>query len=592
MIRNLDSVNSAINTIPSLISAAQTSFQLTGAGSISSQIPQGGAFSICIQTPNVTAATYALASSITTIGSNVITMPSTTGAAIGQQVSGVGIQAGSFITAINPNVSITISIPATANGTVTLTNTGGSFTAVLEASIDGISWVTDICMPKTIIGQNTATSSLNQIGLWQYDPSSIYYKFVRVRVVSISSIPFINIFIDSIGAPGSIINLPYISGLTTAIPSGIAFMPPIENSYLAELNIDVTGFTGTSQTITVQQSNDPILSIPQSALHIAQNSTSPVAGTVIAAASEVRIAPNAKYSLMKLTHTAITAFTVGGITAKVGISEGVKFAQVYSSNLSQNIGQIAGTTAASIANAGGGSNKHLGVYQGAASNTVDYTAQAWAAASGNGATIVDDAGAVACFDISLTAWSAGSSTGLVVILQWSPDNGTTWYDQWHSEPMTAIGHIFIPCVQLIGRRRMRWLNLTGAATTATVTINAMHGTGNLPLQYQYFDRTSGVGSSAAVLNTNSASYNISGAKNFTVIVNAGTATTAGAFKAQMSIDGINWYDASAATTIGALTANLTIIPITSGLIGRFMRVTCTSAGSAQLINAIHIAAIN
>ena len=116
--------------------------------------------------------------------------------------------------------------------------------------------------------------------------------------------------------------------------------------------------------------------------------------------------------------------------------------------------------------------------------------------------------------------------------------------------------------------------------------------GNVPVQYQYFDRTAGVGSGNAVLNNVSASYWSAGARNFTVVMDAGTATTAGAFKAQMSMNGTSWYDASAATTIGALTANMTIIPITSGIIGRFIRIICTSAGSAQVINAIHICAVN
>ena len=591
MIRNIDSIASSLSIVPSLISAPQTSFQLTCAGAISSQIPQGGSFSICIQTPNVTAATYALASATTTLGSNVITMPSTTGAAIGQQVSGVGIQSGSFITAINPNVSITISIPATANGTVTLTNTGGNFTAILEASTDNVNWVTDICIPKTIIGQNAATSALNQIGLWQYEPSSIAYKFVRVRVISVSSIPFINIFIDSIGVPGAIINLPYISGLTASIPTGIAIIPPIEASYLSELTFDLTGFAGTSQIATFYQSNDPSLVVLSSAIGMPVGSTSPTAAGSASGAAPVKFTPNAKYFLVKITHTALTTFNIGGITAKIGMSFSTSLMQIFSANLAQNMAQIAGSIPNTVA-PGGATNKALGVYKSAAANTTPYSAQAWAAASGNAALLINDIGIAACYDINLSAWTVGTSTGLVVVLQWSPDNGTTWYDQWMTEPMTAIGHAFIPVVNTPGRVRMRWFHVSGSATTATVTVTAMNNANVVPPQYQYFDRTSGVGSGTAVLNTNSSSYNISGTKAFTVVMNAGTSTAVGSFKAQMSMDGSNWYDASAAVPIAATTANLTLIPITSGVTGRFIRVTCTAAGTLQVINSIGINAVN
>jgi hypothetical protein len=240
----------------------------------------------------------------------------------------------------------------------------------------------------------------------------------------------------------------------------------------------------------------------------------------------------------------------------------------------------------------GTNNKSMGIFVSASGTLAAYAAQAWAAASGNGATLTNEIGTVACYDINLTAWTVGTSTGLVIALQWSPDNGTTWYDQWITEPMTATGHIFIPAVNTPGRVRMRWFHVSGSATTATVTVTAMCGANNLPQQFQYFDRTAGVGSGNAVLNTSSASYIISGTKSFTVVMNAGTATAVGSFKVQMSMDGNNWYDASAALPISSTTANMTLIPITSGVTGRFLKVICTAAGTSQVINSIGINAVN
>ena len=262
-----------------------------------------------------------------------------------------------------------------------------------------------------------------------------------------------------------------------------------------------------------------------------------------------------------------------------------------------NITASTSLTIASISQSSAGgqgtSNKSMAVAQSSAISLAAYPAQAWAAASGNGAVLTNEYGSTSSYDINVTAWTVGTSTGLVVVLQWSPDNGTTWLDQWMTEPITAVGHVFIPALQVQGRVRMRWFHVSGSATTATVTVTGMSTSiGNVPVMFQYFDRTAGVGSGNAVLNNNSAAYIISGARNFTVVMDAGTATAVGSFKAQMSMDGSKWYDVSSAVPIAATTANLTIIPITSGLIGRFIRVVCTAAGTTQVINSIHISAVN
>ena len=226
------------------------------------------------------------------------------------------------------------------------------------------------------------------------------------------------------------------------------------------------------------------------------------------------------------------------------------------------------------------------------SNT-DHNAGNVAAASGSLTAVTNAINfATLTFDVNLIAFTAGSSTGLDLYLQESPDNGTTFYDIWQCEAFTAVGRARIPAIPVNGRRRFRWVNRTGAASAATLTVNSIGTSAAVPIQRQFFDRTSGVGSGTAVVSTSSAAYDIAGCKQFTVVMQAGTATSVGSFQAQMSMDGTNWYNASAATAIGATTANNTIIPITSGLTGRFIRVTCTAAGTTQVINAIHIYGTN
>lgn len=107
-------------------------------------------------------------------------------------------------------------------------------------------------------------------------------------------------------------------------------------------------------------------------------------------------------------------------------------------------------------------------------------------------------------------------------------------------------------------------------------------------QVQWFDRTSGIGTGTAVLNTTSGSYDIAGCRNVSVVMQAASATTPASYKTQMSINGTNWFDSSNAVGIGTTAAANVLIPTTNNAVGRFVRVICTDAGSNQQMNAIHI----
>lgn len=69
----------------------------------------------------------------TTNGSTVITTSTTTGVFIGETVSGTGIPAGATVTGLVPSTSITISAPATASGSITIT-LGGSPVVLISDS--------------------------------------------------------------------------------------------------------------------------------------------------------------------------------------------------------------------------------------------------------------------------------------------------------------------------------------------------------------------------------------------------------------------------------------------------------------------------
>lgn len=313
----------------------------------------------------------------------------------------------------------------------------------------------------------------------------------------------------------------------------------------------------------------------------------PVAGgvavTTANAAGAWDIPKRGRYLRIRLT-TATTA----GTTTLALVASSAQFVPPISSitvtatNLSTNVAQIAGATPLNPATNGSTNRATVAGLAGPTTNT-DYSAQAWAAASGSGAVIAqaNGLGVSTAFDVNVTAWTAGASTGLDIYLQESPDNGTTYYDIWQCEAITAVSRARIPAIPVGGRRRMRWVNRGGAATTATVTVTAMETSGVTVKQGQVFDRTASVTSGTASV-ANGASFNIDGLSNRTFVISTGTATAPASWKVQMSMNGTDWYDASAATSCPA--SSITVIPLTAGVHGRFARFACTVAGTTALVN--------
>jgi hypothetical protein len=106
-------------------------------------------------------------------------------------------------------------------------------------------------------------------------------------------------------------------------------------------------------------------------------------------------------------------------------------------------------------------------------------------------------------------------------------------------------------------------------------------------KFQFFDRTASVGSGTAASGTNSTAYHIDFPSTPpSVFIQTGTATAPASWKVQMSMDGTNFYDASAA--VSCLASTMTQLPITAGVTGRFLRVQCTLTGTSALVTAIHI----
>lgn len=244
-----------------------------------------------------------------------------------------------------------------------------------------------------------------------------------------------------------------------------------------------------------------------------------------------------------------------------------------------NLGQVGGT--APLASFPGvsvavGSGSALSVSAAAGAPSTTEVASVARTVTGNSGVVSDLLGGAVSGTLNITAVS-GTTPTLDLVLQESPDSGTTWVDVYHFERVTALGVITMPSVPLNGRRRWSW---TIAGTTPSFTFSVSSNRGGFaqfPRFTQFFDRTAGL--LAGTLNAVSATYQIAGCSCVVAAVTLGAATTPAAYKLQGSIDGANWYDLSSAVTA---VASATVALVNTGnLTARFGRVLVSVVGATQ-----------
>jgi len=247
---------------------------------------------------------------------------------------------------------------------------------------------------------------------------------------------------------------------------------------------------------------------------------------------------------------------------------------------------IGGLVQASIALSGSTVNGAALTVSGLSAAVTELSAVSFAAASGNSAVTTPTTGTSAIFALNLTAFTAGSSTGLDCVLQYSPDGQTNWYDFWHFERLTATGELTTPPLPYSTMpRRVKFTNATGAATTATASLFSTRVATSVAPVYQFFDRTAGLLSGTA--SATGSAFRIDGAKNVAVNVTLGAATTPASYQIQVSADGTNWSAVAAGT---AAVANSTTRYTATGITERFVRVAVTSAATGQTGTVVSISA--
>ncbi len=505
-----------------------------------------------------------------------------------------------------PGVPVVIGTPSAqsiaATGTIQFSVSGGTTIALtltnapaatatwvatvgFQWSADGSAWNSLTCAPKTSLpgaGNVTATSA-TAVGLWlAVLPANA--AFVRYNVTAWTSGTIWG-HLEAWGIAGNTVILPF----TPSVTSG-ATLCLIETSGICEATFHFTASTTT--VLTFQGSNDPtfaaVITLPvQSAVSITSGSAAPTTVSAASLVTAFRVQTNGFKWIRAQVTTTGTVLTIQGFSATMG-SKLMLTSAGTSVMANCNLNTIAGGSAiANLACGGAAAAQTLGVYVAGPTVNTDYSAQAWAAASGSGATIAVDVGSAMSFDVNLSVFTAGSSTGLDIFLQWSPDSGTTWYDIWQCETLTAVGHVFIPPMAIPGRRRMRWVNNGGAATTATVTVIA-NGTGLAPVPVrQWYDRTANVLN--GTLSTATAAYDVNGCKTLTAFVTLGTAVTAAFYQFQISTGDGRWGNVGTATQ--AVASSTTSFSV-SGVTARFARLIVTTGGTTQVGTIVAITGCN
>lgn len=276
----------------------------------------------------------------------------------------------------------------------------------------------------------------------------------------------------------------------------------------------------------------------------------------------------------------MSAYTSG--TANVTLRASTAAPSTVGLNQTVNLTTINGTAIIGQTTPGGATGSTPVVGISSSTNQIVINGQSATAATLSalgGGIIVESGGSgtVCSFLVNLTAFTAGSSTGLDIFLQYSSDGGTNWNSIWQCEAFTATGTAYIPAIYIPGRYRFAYINRGGTATTATVTITATKLSLTARHMRQFFDRTAGVlaGTASAVTSW----YDVSGCENIAVWLPIGTASGPGTYQVQLSADGVNALPAGTATV--GVASTTTAYPVTLGLTARFVRLAVTTASTSQ-----------
>jgi hypothetical protein len=313
-----------------------------------------------------------------------------------------------------------------------------------------------------------------------------------------------------------------------------------------------------TNTITFEESNDDVTWNATQCTNNATANASPI--TTLAATGMVYCPIHAARF-----RTRINAFTSGSST------ENAYFNPLPCADLGQR--NVAGT----------------GTFTVAGTVTTNPAAQSFGAQVGSAArTTTGNSGTVtqaapnnnAVFEMNVTAVS-GTNPTLDLVFQESPDNGTTWVDEWHWERVTATGVYYTPNLT-INTTKFRFVWTIGGTTPSfTFSISSNQGTAVGIQLRRFFDRTINLNS----LNSTSAAFYTDGCRGYVISVNDSACTTFPTLALQTSEDGTNFSTTALSL---ATTSSGTFVSTMSQTPGRSARIITSVAGSTCTLDYVSI----
>lgn len=122
------------------------------------------------------------------------------------------------------------------------------------------------------------------------------------------------------------------------------------------------------------------------------------------------------------------------------------------------------------------------------------------------------------FFVPVTAVS-GTNPTMDVIVQESPDTGTTWFDVYHFPRITAVGNYVSPIIPSTFGSRFRYVRtVTGTAPSITNALWRVQHSRSVPFIRQFFDRTI----VPTTLNSETPVWNVDGSNTLTIGTKAST----------------------------------------------------------------------
>lgn len=178
------------------------------------------------------------------------------------------------------------------------------------------------------------------------------------------------------------------------------------------------------------------------------------------------------------------------------------------------------------------------------------------------------------YSIPVTVVS-GTTPTMDIVVQESPDNGTTWFDVYHFPRITVTGTYNSGRIPMTYGTRIRYVQtITGTTPSFTRAINRIMYSTTDPVFRQFYDRSTIV---LTTLNSTTPVFNVEGSNAVQLVVNIGAVTTtAPALQLEGSEDGgVTWYSiGTPLTAVASSTVQLT----TTGILVSKLRVRVSTAG--------------